>query len=301
MAQAEKKETAVQVELDLQGEQDTEVQVAAPKEAENIETVVSEDEHEAHISKAEKRINALTKKMREAERQREEAIRYAQSVQQESTQVKERLKNLDQGYMTEHGGRLEVEQRQVEADLKRAVELGDAEATVEAQKRLSRLAVQQDRYDQAKNAHEQQLNLEKQQAQQGQQQVQQQVQPQVQQPKRPDPKAEEWASRNEWFGKDETMTFATFGIHKKMVEQEGFDGGSDDYYTELDNRIRNEFPHKFNGGSVSPRRQQAVAGVSRSSANTSSGRNKKVRLTPSQVTIAKKLGVPLEEYAKYVK
>ncbi len=96
------------------------------------------------------------------------------------------------------------------------------------------------------------------------------------------------------------MTFATFGIHKKMVEQEGFDATTDDYYTELDNRIRNEFPHKFNGSSVAPKRQ-AVAGVSRSSATTSSGRNKKVRLTPSQVAIAKKLGVPLEEYAKYVK
>ena len=304
MAQAEnveKESTAVQVELPLEEEKGAEVQLVEEKNAGVVETS-TEDEHEKHISGAEKRINALTKKMREAERQREEAIRYAQTVQQESNQVKERLKNLDQGYMTEHGGRLEVEQRQVEADLKRAVELGDAEATVEAQKKLSRLAVQQDRYDQAKNAHEQQIALEKQQREMAaQQQRQPPVQQQVQQPKKPDPKAEEWAAKNEWFGQDETMTFATFGIHKKMVEQEGFDATSDDYYTELDNRIRNEFPHKFNGGSVSPRRQQAVAGVSRSSASTSSGRNKKVRLTPSQVAIAKKLGVPLEEYAKYVK
>ena len=300
-----KENAAVQVELELDEAKETEVQISSDKEEDVSQGASSEgvveDEHEKHISGAEKRINALTKKMREAERQKEEALRYAQTVQQESNQVKERLKSLDQGYMTEHGGRLEVEQRQVEADLKRAVELGDAEATVEAQKKLSRLAVQQDRYDQAKNAHEQQITLEKQQREMAaQQQMQQPVQQPVQQPKKPDPKAEEWAAKNEWFGQDETMTFATFGIHKKMVEQEGFDATTDDYYTELDNRIRNEFPHKFNGSSVAPKRQ-AVAGVSRSSATTSSGRNKKVRLTPSQVAIAKKLGVPLEEYAKYVK
>ncbi len=136
MAQAEnveKENTAVQVELPLEEEKGAEVQLVEEKNAGVVEAS-AEDEHEKHISGAEKRINALTKKMREAERQREEAIRYAQTVQQESNQVKERLKNLDQGYMTEPGGRLEVEQRQVEADLKRAVELGDAEATVEAQK-----------------------------------------------------------------------------------------------------------------------------------------------------------------------
>jgi hypothetical protein len=121
-------------------------------------------------------------------------------------------------------------------------------------------------------------------------------------PQEPDPKAEAWAENNSWFGDDYTMTFAAFGLHKKMVEEEGFDPKSDEYYDELDSRMREEFPHKFNEEettTTTPRRTaQTVASVSRSS---SSGRGKKVRLSPSQVTIAKRLGVPLEEYARYVK
>ena len=118
-----------------------------------------------------------------------------------------------------------------------------------------------------------------------------------QQPRRPDPKAEQWAQKNTWFGDDEAMTYAAFGIHKKLVEDEGFDPQSNDYYNELDRRMQTEFPHKLNGGSKRP--AQTVASVSRNTSGRSSG--KKVRLTPSQVAIAKKLGVPLEEYAKYVK
>jgi hypothetical protein len=243
--------------------------------------------------------------MREAERQREEAIRYAQQVQDESSQIKQRLKSLDQGYMTEYGGRLEVEQKQVEADLKRAVELGDADATVSAQQRLTQLAVAKDRYDQAKVAQQQREEQEKQQEEQ--QPTYQQPQTQQQQaPKKADPKAEDWASRNKWFGQDEAMTYAAFGIHKRLIEDEGFDGKSDEYYNELDRRLKDRFPREFEGNvesETSPRKvTQSVAGVSRSStAPTSNGRNRKVRLTPSQVQIAKKLGVPLEEYAKYVR
>ena len=119
-----------------------------------------------------------------------------------------------------------------------------------------------------------------------------------QQPRRPDAKAEQWASRNEWFGTDEAMTYAAFGVHKKLIENEGFDPQSDEYYSELDQRMREEFPPKLKNGE-SRRPAQTVASVSRSTSGRSSG--KKVRLTPSQVAIAKKLGVPLEEYAKYVK
>jgi GH15 family glucan-1,4-alpha-glucosidase len=155
------------------------------------------------------------------------------------------------------------------------------------------LAIENDRAQQAKMQQERY-------AQQVQAQAQAQVQQPMpqQQPRRPDPKAENWASRNDWFGSDEAMTYAAFGVHKKLVENEGFDPQSDEYYTELDNRMREEFPHKLKtGGSKRP--AQTVASVSRTSSGRSSG--KKVRLTPSQVAIAKKLGVPLEEYAKYVK
>lgn len=310
-----------QVELELDTNEDTEVEVKedekTSKKTTKIESKTKEkpevevekpqkkDEHDQYTDSVQNRINKLTKKMREAERQREEAIRYAQQVQDESSQIKQRLKSLDQGYMTEYGGRLEVEQKQVEADLKRAVELGDADATVSAQQRLTQLAVAKDRYDQAKIAQQQREEQEKQQEEQ--QPVYQQPQTQQQQaPKKADPKAEDWASRNKWFGQDEAMTYAAFGIHKRLIEDEGFDGKSDEYYNELDRRLRDRFPREFEGNvesETSPRKvTQSVAGVSRSStAPTSSGRNRKVRLTPSQVQIAKKLGVPLEEYAKYVR
>jgi hypothetical protein len=310
-----------QVELELETNEDTEVEVKedekTSKKTTKIESQTKEkpevevekpqkkDEHDQYTDSVQNRINKLTKKMREAERQREEAIRYAQQVQDESSQIKQRLKSLDQGYMTEYGGRLEVEQKQVEADLKRAVELGDADATVSAQQRLTQLAVAKDRYDQAKVAQQQREEQEKQQEEQ--QPVYQQPQTQQQQaPKKADPKAEDWASRNKWFGQDEAMTYAAFGIHKRLIEDEGFDGKSDEYYNELDRRLKDRFPREFEGNvesETSPRKvTQSVAGVSRSStAPTSNGRNRKVRLTPSQVQIAKKLGVPLEEYAKYVR
>jgi hypothetical protein len=312
-----------QVELELETNEDTEVEVKedekTSKKTTKIESKTKEkpevevekpqkkDEHDQYTDSVQNRINKLTKKMREAERQREEAIRYAQQVQDESTQIKQRLKSLDQGYMTEYGGRLEVEQKQVEADLKRAVELGDADATVSAQQRLTQLAVAKDRYDQAKVAQQQREEQEKQQEEQQPTLPYQQPQTQQQQaPKKADPKAEDWASRNKWFGQDEAMTYAAFGIHKRLIEDEGFDGKSDEYYNELDRRLRDRFPREFDGdveNETPPKKvTQSVAGVSRSStAPTSSGRNRKVRLTPSQVQIAKKLGVPLEEYAKYVR
>ena len=294
-----------QVPLDFDAEaQDVEVSLEGPASVEmvtdaEIVEIEEKTEQEEYGSTVQKRIDRLTKKMREAERQREEAVKYAQNVQQESEGLKARMQQLDQGYVSEYGSRITAEQQQAEGDLKKAVELGDVDATVAAQKTLTQLAVAQDRYEQAKGQQEQQAAQQAAYAQQMEQQAQAYPQQQVQQAAAPptDPKAEKWAARNEWFGQDEAMTFAAFGIHKKMVETEGFDPQSDEYYSELDERIQTEFPQKFNG--TSKRAAQTVAGVSRSS---SSGRgSKKVRLTPSQVAIAKKLGVPLEEYAKYVK
>ena len=149
-----------------------------------------------------------------------------------------------------------------------------------------------------RRAQEQQQYYEQQAQYQQPQQQQQYQQPQ----QAPDPKAEQWAEKNEWFGQDEAMTFAAFGIHKRLIEDEGFDPKSDDYYNELDNRIKREFPHKFeNSGSSRRPAQQTVAGVSRTTQSASGRSTKRVKLSPTQVAIAKKLGVPLEEYAKYVK
>jgi hypothetical protein len=229
--------------------------------------------------------------MREAERREQEAIKYAQAVQGESQDLKNRMSSLDTNYVAEYTSRVNTEISQAEAILTTAIERGDGAATVEAQRQLTSLAIQQDRAAQAKMQSERQ----QQQAAAAQQHQAQQPMP-AQQPKRPDAKAEAWALRNNWFGSDEAMTYAAFGIHKKLVEEEGFDPQSEDYYTELDNRVLD----KFGNGSSSPNKRpaQTVIGASR----TPSGRsNRKVRLTPSQVAIAKKLGVPLEEYAKYVK
>ncbi len=276
--------------------EEPEVELAEDQAAEvDLSPETSEEapsEQEEYGSSVQKRIDRLTKKMREAERQREEAIRYAQNVAKEAQETKQKLNQLDKGYMDEYGGRISVEQQQAEEALKRAVEMGDTEATVEAQKKMTQMAVAQERYNMAKAQQEQ---YEQQQLQQQEQPQQVQQQPVEQ---KPDAKAEKWAGKNAWFGQDEAMTFAAFGLHKKMVEEEGFDPQSDEYYSELDSRIHNTFPQKFNTA-PSKKTAQTVAGVSR---NTGNGRNnKKVRLTPSQVTIAKRLGVPLEEYAKYVK
>ena len=281
-------------------EEATEVEISSEDspeiEAQVIE-VEDKTEQEEYGATVQKRIDRLTKKMREAERQREEALKYAQNVQQESNGLKARMQQLDQGYVSEYGNRINAEQQQAENELKKAVELGDVDATVAAQKSMTQLAVAQDRYEQAKIQQDQLLAQQQAYAQQLAQQNQTNYAPQPAAAPQTDPKAEKWAARNEWFGQDEAMTFAAFGIHKKMVETEGFDPQSEEYYSELDERLQTEFPQKING--TSKRAAQTVAGVSRSS---SSGRGKKkVRLTPSQVTIAKKLGVPLEEYAKYVK
>ena len=287
-----------QVELDLEQDQDTEVEVKEPEQKEDT-AVTAEIDNDDNFQKAEdatqKRINRLTKKMREAERQREEALSYAQKVQAESVQLKERMDTLDTSYVSEYSSRVQSEMTAAEQEMAKAMDLGDTPGVVEAQRKITALAIENDRAQQAKD---QQERLSKQRTAMPQQQnVPQHPVERLAPVRGPSPKAESWAQKNNWFGQDEAMTYAAFGIHKKLVEEEGFDPNSDEYYTELDKRVVTEFPHKFNGGSKRP--AQTVASVSRTTSGRSSG--KKVRLTPSQVAIAKKLGVPLEEYAKYVK
>tara|TARA_R100001440_G_scaffold5987_7_gene12515 strand:+ start:700 stop:1572 length:873 start_codon:yes stop_codon:yes gene_type:complete len=284
-----------QVELDLDGAEETVIDTEAedtpqdPEPAPSVE--VSSDSEQDEFQKAEsntqKRIDRLTKKMREAQRREEEALRYAKSVQEEAEGLKKRMDNLDTHYVNEYESRVTTQMTQAETDLARAMELGDTQAAVEANKKIASLSIENDRLSQAKLQQEQRSQVVEQ---------PQQVQQQPQQMRRPDPKAEDWAQRNDWFGQDEAMTFAAFGIHKRLVENEGFDPNTDEYYTELDRRINEKFnmPVKNTG----KRPAQTVAGVSRSSGRSS---GKKVRLTPSQVAIAKKLGVPLEAYAKHVK
>ena len=297
-----------ELDIDMGDHEAADVEIDEPQREDQSDDGDDGSEHDDVMNSAQKRINRLTKKMRDAERQREEAIRYAQQVHTEAEQLKQRMKQLDTGYLQEYGSRLELETKTAEAELKRAVEIGDSDKIISSQRRLNELYSAAQKYRDAQRmqaTREQQVAAQQQYVAPQQQQYQQPAQ-QPQQVRRPDKKAEDWAERNTWFGQDEVKTFAAFGIHKKLVEDEGFDPQSDEYYTELDRRIQRSFGNAMQNvdetaqtSGTGRRPAQTVAGVSRSSGNTS-GR-KKVRLTPTQVAIAKKLGVPLEEYAKYVK
>ena len=285
--EVEPRQESVEIEVDEKGNAQ---QATSDVEVEQI------NEQEQTVSESKKRIDRLTKKMREAERREQAAIDYAKKIKAEADSLKGRLKTLDQGYVTEYSQRVDSELASAEASLRQAMNSGDTVATIEAQKKLSELSVAKERVRLAKA---QQPEEEK--GEEVAQQTQQPAPAQPQQPQQqPDPKAEDWAKNNEWFGQDEAMTYAAFGIHKKLIEEEGFDPRTDEYYTELDKRMEAEFPHKLGtNGNGSRRPAQNVASVTRTAKGT--GRKRRVKLSSSQVAMANKLGVPLEEYAKYVK
>ena len=241
--------------------------------------------------RAQDRIKKLTTKYKNEERAKQEAERKAQEAALENEQLKEILKNLDHGYISEYGTRLDAQLEQAKKNYRDAHEAGDVDKMFDAQQALSKISIEQERHRIAKDRQEAQVKQVEQQTQQ----------PQAQSPPQQapvDPKAQAWAEKNEWFGEDQVMTSTAMGIHQKLSE-EGFDLSSDEYYDEIDRQLKNLFPEKFNNG-------RANGGSARvAPADTSASRKKQgrrtVRLTPSQVAIAKKLNVPLEEYAKYVK
>jgi len=239
-----------------------------------------------------KRISKLTARMREAERREQAALEYAKGLQNQTQSLQQKLVQTDYSRLNEAKTRLDTQQTQLRQIIAKAREENDINTELEAQERLSALVgeqrqvagwlqTQQEAVEQHRNAPVQQAQV-----------------PQPQRPT-PSPRAEEWAEQNSWFGQDRVMTYAAWGIHQTLVEQEGVDPNSDEYYTELDKRVRNTFPDKFRDQSRQQRSAPAVAPAARSSGINSARRT--VRLSPSQVAIAKKLGVPLEEYAKYVK
>ena len=260
------------------------------------------EELDAVADNVQKRIAKLTARMREAERREQAAIEYAKGIQNQAQHLQQKLVQTDYSRLNEAKVRLDTQQAALRQIIKKAREEGDIDTETEAQERLSTL-VQEQR--QVASWLQEQAGSYQQQVQQQYAPQPQQVQPQVQ-PRRPDPRAEEWAAENEWFGQDRSMTYAAWGIHQQLIEEEGVDPTTDEYYTELNRRIRDQFPKRFADDSKSSNqstRQQrsapAVAPASRGSGVNSVRRT--VRLSPSQVAIAKKLGVPLEEYAKYVK
>jgi|TARA_R100001509_G_scaffold73735_1_gene41152 hypothetical protein len=277
------------VDVNLQPEEKQETKDVSQPQVVTEET--QGEELEEYSDKVKKRIDKLTGKLREAERREQASFQYAKRVADENKKLKAKSNSLDASYIQEFEARTQIETKKAEQDLANAIQAGDAEAQVAAQKAIARLSIDNERLMATKEAKE---SLKEDKAED----VTEAPQPA---PKKVDPKAEAWAEKNPWFGKDEAMTYASFGIHKKLVEEEGFNPNSDEYYAEIDNRMQKEFPHKFGvNSSESTRPVQPVASAGRSTTQSTSGR-KTVRLSPSQVHIAKRLGVPLEEYAKYVK
>ena len=296
-----------EVEIDLEkdkkedksfeNERETKLETQEPKEEIKVEEIKEETKKEEKEEKkkelddysegVQKRIAKLTKKWREAERQKEAALQYAKQVMADQQGLKTKLKTIEPNYVNAMEGRVTSGLQAAQSALARAREAGDIAAEVEAQKAIARLGVEEARVANLKKAAENKAPEPKDRT------LEEVIAPQTQPS---DPKAEAWAEKNPWFGTDNAMTYTAFDLHKKLTEEEGFDAQSDEYYAEIDKRIRLDFPHKFGKteATVTTKPTQTVASAKRS-VNPS---RKTVRLTPSQVTIAKKLGVPLEEYAK---
>jgi len=263
----------------------------APKE-EAPKEEAKEKELEEYGEGVKKRIAKLTKRMRESERQRDEATRYARTVIGEQKTLKERLAKLDTGYVSEMENRITSSLEAAKGKLTTAREAGNINDEVDAQKEIAKLG-----YEEARLA-EMKINQAAKKPKEEKRELNQQTNIQ-QDPRKPvpDARATEWAGKNKWFGSDNAMTYTAFDMHKKLVEEEGYDPQSEDYYGELDRRIKLEFPHKF--GNVTEQTTKPTQTVASATRNVNRGTGRKtVKLTSSQVAIAKKLNVPLEEYAK---
>lgn len=283
----------------VEREEEPAQEAAAPQQ--NTEKELGE-----YSDNVKKRIDKMTAKLREAQRREQAALEYARSVQAKAAELEHRFQTTDTARLSEAKSRVETQAVALKQIIKKAREEGDTDTEFEAQERLTHVLMEQRRIQEAEESRQapaaQQAPVQQpqyQQPQYQQPQYQQSAQPQV------DPRAEQWAEENEWFGRDIVMTNAVKGIHLQLVTQEGFDPQSEDYYQELDRRMKDLFPNRFSGNkatmqsSRADRPVQTVAPASRSSGVNNARRT--VKLSPSQVAIAKKLGVPLEEYAKYVK
>ena len=273
-----------------------EIKVETETEEPAKEEKTQEDELESYSKGVQNRIKKLTEKYRQEERDKAEAVRLSQQLIEENKKLKTRVQSLDSGYLNEYGNRLESQSLSAKQMYKEAHESGDTDKMIEAQELISKLAVEKQRYESAKTKADQQAKVQVQKQEPAAKPVAQQQQPAA----KPDPRAEDWATKNEWFGQDRVMTTAAFAIHQQLIEEEGFDPQSDEYYSEIDSRIRSEFPHKFEVAKKTGGGSQVASANSSASRSTKQGR-RSVKLSHSQVAIAKKLGVPLEEYAKYVK
>tara|TARA_E500000318_G_scaffold100024_1_gene102433 strand:- start:319 stop:1278 length:960 start_codon:yes stop_codon:yes gene_type:complete len=296
-------EVATEIDLEKSTEQTEPVaeekveveQVAEEKPStEETKTEETKSEKDKELEKysdgVQKRIAKLTRKMREAERQKEEALTYAETVKSERDTLQNRFMKADKSYVSEFESRVKTNMDAARSALRTAIEAGDVDAQVKAQEQMATLNADAVRLASLKSQQEEQPKRDK----------QVNVSPsQAEQPVRSDPKAEAWAAKNSWFGNDTAMTYTAFDMHKTLVETEGYDPQSDEYYEEIDKRLRVEFPNKFDKvADNTTERAKPAQTVASARRPASTGRRKTVKLTPSQVAIAKRLGVPLEEYAK---
>ena len=278
-----------------------EEKVEASSEETSEESSKEEDSKDDGLDKysknVQRRIKKLLDRVEKTEQREQEALRFAESAKKKYEEYENKIKSLDENYISEYESRVKSQIEQTKKAYQDALMNSDVNAQVEAQRALTRLAIEEER---ALASKQQREALQKQ--QEGLM-AEQQTQPQQPAPRQPDPRAEQWASENKWFGQDEAMTFTALAHHKKLLK-EGYDPKSDEYYEEINSYMKNQFPHKFEQKQeeeevkeTKERAPQVVASASRS--KTTSG-SKKVKLTPSQVAIAKKLGLTLEQYAKYV-
>jgi hypothetical protein len=272
------------VELDLEESDASALETEAQEPS-------KEDELENYSKGVQKRIANLTKKMREQERAAQSAFEYAKNLQAENENLKTNTSRLNQSYYGEAENRLKSQRAQANSVLKGAYQEQDWDKVTKAQEILDKITVEESKLANGRMTIEREPVYQNVPQQTYQQPVQQQT-------AAPDPAAEDWATKNDWFGQDETMTLAAFNIHKKLVDEEGFDPSDSMYYDEIDKRIRVEFPHKFEGTKTQGKPQQTVAPAGRSE---SSGRKRQVKLTKSEVEMARRLNVPVQEYAKYIK
>tara|TARA_R110000737_G_scaffold331335_1_gene347490 strand:- start:385 stop:1254 length:870 start_codon:yes stop_codon:yes gene_type:complete len=285
-------EVEEEIEIEIEGDEEPKQEASEP-EVEIVEEPVAADPEELdeYSKGVQKRIRQLNQRYRDEQVSREEATKVAQKLAEQNQQLQARVQQLDSGYLNEYGNRVQSETSAAEKAYLQAADEGDTEAMLAAQKALNKAQYDESRFAAAKQRVEQQAQ---------QPMPQQQPAPQQQQAPQVDPKADAWAKKNTWFGEDDVMTASVFAIHNRMVTQEGFDPTSEDYYTEVDRRMRSEFPNKFavkkSGGGA-----QVASAASSASRNTNQKRTKSVRLTQRQVIMAKKLNVPLAEYAKFVK
>ena len=289
--QLKEEEKTEQLELNIEIEEDeVETDSGVEVKKENSSTK-NDDELGSYTDAVKKRINTLTWKMREAERREKAALDYAKKVKEENENLSTKYDKTNEDLQEQYGGKITSQLSEAKRAYKLAYEEGDADQMADAQSVIAKLSVEEENVKKEKAR----LATKKEEVKTVEEQPLQQNKP----AQEPDPKAVEWASKNDWFGKNDAMTFTVYSIHRKLTEEEGFDPTSDDYYAEVDKRIRDEFPHKFEDNKTGTTRKnvQTVAPANR---NVKNGRNT-IRLTKSQVAIAKKLGVPLEEYAKHVK